>query len=132
MELIDWLRHSHYWAIAKRIEDEGRIRRGRSADWAADQSFALTIPNVYEELSVQHSRTTQDAVDVVTEAVFAVILEPGTRPRLMPAPDWDALERAGAERARQLGADARRLGPVWAAAGPALTGSGSSNGGGDG
>lgn len=116
MAFLDRLRHAHYWAIAKRIEDEGRIRGGRSADWAADQAFALTIPSVYEELAVQRSRTTTEAIEAVTTAVLAVVLEPGTVPVHSPPPDWQALEQAAAERARGTGADPERLSPGWAAA----------------
>ena len=116
MEFLDRLRHAHYWAIAKRIEDEGRIRGGRSADWAADQAFALTIPSVYEELAVQRSRTTAEVIEAVSAAVLAVLLEPGTEPVCSPAPDWQALEQAAAERARGTGADFERLSAEWAAA----------------
>lgn len=116
MAYIDQLRHAHYWAITKRLEEEGRIRGGRSADWAADQAFALTIPSVYEELAVQRSRTTAEVIEAVTTAVFGVILEPGTEPMLAPPPDWRSLERAAGERAREMGADYGRLSPEWAAA----------------
>jgi hypothetical protein len=116
MEFIDRLRHAHYWAIAKRIEDEGRVRSGRSADWAADQAFALTIPSVYEELAVRRSRTAAEVIDAVTTAVLALILEPGSEPVRSPAPDWQTLERAAAERARGMGADYARLSPEWTAA----------------
>ena len=116
MEFIDRLRHAHYWAIAKRIEDEGRIRGGRSADWAADQAFALTIPSVYEALAVQRSRSTAEVIETVTAAVLAVLLEPGAEPMRVPAPDWQTLERAAAERAMRAGADFTRLSPEWAAA----------------
>ena len=118
MTFIDRLRHAHFWAIAKRIEDEGRIRGGRPAEWAADQAFALTIPNVYEELAVQRSRTLVEAIEAVTTAVLAVLLEPGTEPVRSPVPDWQKLEQAAAERAMGSGADFARLSPEWAAARP--------------
>ncbi|HEV8699175.1 MAG TPA: TetR/AcrR family transcriptional regulator [Candidatus Limnocylindrales bacterium] len=116
MEFIDRLRHAHYWAIAKRIEDEGRVRDGRSADWAADQAFSLTIPNVYEELAVRRSWTTAEVTEAVTAAVLGILMEPGTEPVRSPAPDWQALEQAAAERARGMGADYARLSPEWSAA----------------
>lgn len=116
MEFIDRLRHAHYWAIAKRIEDEGRVRGGRSAEWAADQSFALTIPSVYEELAIRRSRTTAEVIETVTAAVLGVLIEPGTQPLRSPAPDWRALEQAAAARARGMGADYSRLSPEWTAA----------------
>jgi AcrR family transcriptional regulator len=116
MEFIDRLRHAHYWAIAKRIEDEGRIRGGRSAEWAADQAFALTIPSVYEELAVRRSRTTAEVIEAVTAAVLGLLLEPGSEPVRSPAPDWRALEQAAAERARGMGAEYTRLSPEWSAA----------------
>jgi AcrR family transcriptional regulator len=117
MEFVDRLRHAHYWAIAKRIEDEGRIRDSRSADWAADQAFAFTIPSVYEELAVRRSRTTAEVIEAVTAAVLGLLLEPGSEPVRNPAPDWQALEQAGAERAREMGSDYARLSPEWSAAG---------------
>jgi AcrR family transcriptional regulator len=116
MEFIDRLRHAHYWAIARRIEDESRIRGGRSADWAADQAFALTIPSVYEELAVLRSRTTAEVIEAVTAAVLGLLLEPGTKPVRSPAPDWQALEQAAAQRARGMGSDYARLSPEWSAA----------------
>jgi AcrR family transcriptional regulator len=116
MEFIDRLRHAHYWAIAKRIDDEGRVRGRRSADWAADQAFALTIPSVYEELAVRRSWTTSEVTEAVTAAVLGVLIEPGTQPMRSPAPDWQALEQAAAERARGMGADYARLSPEWTAA----------------
>jgi len=116
MEFIDRLRHAHYWAIAKRIEDEGRIRDGRSADWAADQSFALTIPSVYEELAVRRSRTTAEVIEAVTAAVVGAVIEAASQPKRSPAPDWQALEQAAAARARGMGADFARLSPEWSAA----------------
>jgi AcrR family transcriptional regulator len=116
MEFIDRLRHAHYWAIAKRIEDEGRVRDGRSAEWAADQAFALTVPSVYEELAVLRSRTTAEVIEAVTWAVLGLVLQPGTAPVRSPAPDWRALEQAAAERARGIGADYARLSPEWSAA----------------
>jgi AcrR family transcriptional regulator len=117
MEFLDRLRHAHYWAIAKRIEEEGRVRGGRSAEWAADQAFALTIPSVYEELAVRRSRTTAEVTEAVTAAVLGVLIEPGTQPVRSPAPDWQALEEAAAARARGMGADYARLSPAWTAAG---------------
>ncbi len=118
MAYIDLLRHAHFWAITKRIEDERRIRGARSAHWAADQAFALTIPAVYEELAVQRSRTTAEVIEAVTGAVFGAILEPGSEPVLTPPPDWRSLEEAAAKRARDTGADYGRLSPEWASARP--------------
>jgi AcrR family transcriptional regulator len=116
MEFIDRLRHAHYWAIAKRIDDESRIRGGRSTEWAADQAFALTIPSVYEELAIRRSWTTSEVTEAVTAAVLGVLIEPGTKAVRSPAPDWQALEQAAAERARGMGADYARLSPEWTAA----------------
>jgi AcrR family transcriptional regulator len=118
MAFVDRLRHAHFWAIAKQIEVEGRIRGGRSAEWAADQSFALTTPGVYEELAVRHSRTTDEAIEGITVAVLAVLLEPGVPPVREPAPDWAALEAAAATRARQAGADPARLSSDWTGSAP--------------
>ncbi len=122
MEFIDRLRHAHYWAIAKRIEDEGRVRDGRSADWAADQAFALTIPAVYEELAVRRSRTTAEVIEAVTAAVLGLLLAPGSEPVRSPAPDWQALEQAAAERARGMGAEYARLSPGWSATASTVSG----------
>jgi len=113
MEFIDRLRNAHYWAITKRLEQEGRIRGGRSADSAADQAFALTIANVYEELAVVRGATLPDVIATITEAVLGVILEPGTAPVLDPPPDWGALEEAAADRAKRAGSDPARLTVDW-------------------
>ena len=117
MVFIDRLRYAHFWTITRRIEDEQRIRGGRTADWAADQAFALSTPTVYEELAVQRSRTTEEVIDAVTIAVLAVILEPGTRAVTEPPPDWQSLEVEAEARARDLGADFGRLTPEWLSAG---------------
>jgi AcrR family transcriptional regulator len=113
MEFVDRLRHAHYWAITQRLADEGRLRAGRTADWAADQSFALTIPNVYEELAVRRSTPLAGVIETINEAVLDVILEPGTPPVTEPPPDWRALEDAAAQRAKESGADPSRLTPTW-------------------
>ena len=118
MGFIDRLRHAHFWAIARRIGDEGRIRDGHSVDWAANEAFALTTPSVYEELAVLGAGTTAEVIETETTAVLAVLLEPGTEPVRTPPPDWPALEQAAAERALGTGADFRRLSPAWAAARP--------------
>jgi len=119
MDFVDRLRRAHYWAITRRLEDEGRLRDGRSADWAADQAFALTTPTVYEEIAPRGGGTAATAIETATVAVLGVILEPGSSPRTSPPPDWVALEEAAAERARRTGADPARLAPDWASARPA-------------
>jgi len=119
MDFVDRLRHAHFWAIARRLEDEGRIRGGRSAEWAADQAFALTTPTVYEEIGPRRGGSVESAIETATVASLAVILEPGSRPSPEPPPDWAAYEGAAAERARRGGADPARLTPTWQSAEPA-------------
>jgi AcrR family transcriptional regulator len=113
MDYIDRLRHAHFWAIAKRLEDEGRIRAGETAESAADQAFALTTPTVFEELAIRRGGSAGGAVDTVTRAVLAVILEPGAPARTIGPPDWPALEAAAATRAKERGSDPARLAPEW-------------------
>jgi AcrR family transcriptional regulator len=113
MDFLDRLRHAHFWAIVRRLDDEGRIRAGRSADWAADQAFALTTPTVYEEIGPLRGGSVDAAIETATVAVLAVILEPGTAPQTEPPPDWTAYEADAAERARLRGADPARLTPTW-------------------
>ena len=118
MDFVDRLRHAHFWAIARRLEDEGRIRGGRSAEWAADQAFALTTPTVYEEVGPRRGGSVESAIETATMATLAVILEPGSDPSTEPPPDWAAYEGAAAERARLGGADPARLTPTWRSAEP--------------
>lgn len=113
MAFIDRLRHEHFWAITARLAAEGRIRAGHDADWAADVSFALTTPTVYEELAVRRHVPVADAVRAISDAVFGAILEPGREPVLDPPPDWPALEAAAFERAKAGGSDPDRLSPEW-------------------
>jgi AcrR family transcriptional regulator len=113
MDYIDRLRHAHYWAIVKRLEDEGRLRTGETAESAADQAFALTTPTVFEELAVRRGGSPDRAVMTATRAVLAVILEPGSVAAAIGPPDWGALERAAAERAKNQGSDPARLSPDW-------------------
>ena len=117
MDFIDRLRNAHYWAIARRLEEEGRLREGLTADDAADQAFAFTTPTVYEELAVRSGASTASAVDTVTRAVLAVILEPGAEAANVGPPDWAALEQAAAARAREAGSDPARLSPDWSSTG---------------
>jgi AcrR family transcriptional regulator len=113
MAYIDGLRHAHFWAITKRLEDEGRLRPGLTADSAADRAFALTIPTVYEELVVVRGSPASEAIAVASEGVLGVILEPGPARATVNAPDWDALERAAAARASERGSDPARLSAEW-------------------
>jgi len=117
MDYVDRLRNAHFWAIAKRLEEEGRLRAGLSADRAADQAFAFTTPTVYEELAVRRDASAESAVDTVTRAVLAVILEPEVAAASIAPPDWAALEREAAERAKGRGSDPARLSPEWWGAG---------------
>jgi AcrR family transcriptional regulator len=113
MDYVDRLRYVHFWAIARRLEQEGRLRGGQTADRAADQAFALTIPTIYEELVVLRGASLTSAVDTVTRAVLAAIVEPGAPPAPPGPPDWEALERDAADRARESGADPARMSPEW-------------------
>lgn len=115
MTYVDQLRHAHYWAITRRLEQEGRLRDGLSADVAADRAFALTTPTVYEELAVRRSRSTAEATDAITDAVLGALLAPGRSAGRVDPPDWPALEAAAAARAIEGGADPARLSPLWAA-----------------
>ena len=115
MDFVDRLRNAHFWAITRRLADEGRLRDGRTADWAADQAFALTTPTVYEELVVRRTGTLDAAIETAITAVLSVILEPGRAAAAPGLPDWAALEAAAAARAREAGADPRRLAPDWIA-----------------
>jgi AcrR family transcriptional regulator len=113
MDYIDRLRHAHYWAIVKRLGDEGRLRTGETAESAADQAFALTTPAVFEELAVRRGGSPDRAVVTATRAVLAVILEPGSVAAPIEPPDWAVLEREAAERAKERGSDPARLSPDW-------------------
>jgi AcrR family transcriptional regulator len=113
MAYIDRLRRAHYWAITQRLADEGRIRAGRSAEWAAEQAFALTTATVYEEIGTPVGGSGAVAIETCTLAVLGVILEPGSAPVTEPPPDWHALEKAAAERAIRAGSDPDRLSPEW-------------------
>ncbi len=120
MAFVDRLRRAHFWAITQRLADEQRLRDGRSAEWAAEQAFALTSPTVYEEIGPRGGGSLEVAVETCTIAALSVILQPGSTPVLEPPPDWPALESAAAARARADGSDPDRLSPAWRAA-PAVT-----------
>ncbi len=113
MDYIDRLRHAHLWAITMRLEQERRLRIGETSDSAADQAFALTTPTVYEELVVKRGATTASAVETSTRAVLGTIIEQGSLPAADGPPDWGALERAAAARAKAEGSDPARLSPGW-------------------
>jgi AcrR family transcriptional regulator len=113
MDFVDRLRHAHYWCIARRIEEEGRIRDGRGAEWAADLAFALTIPTVFEELAVRRSMPSARVIEAIEVAILGSILEPRSVAVTNPPPDWPALEAEAAARARSSGADPERLTPEW-------------------
>ena len=111
--VLDTLRHAHLWAICRRLEDEGRIRGGHSADWAADQVFALSAATVYEQYVVRRAWSLAATTDSITLAATSVVLEPASRAVVSPPPDWIALESAAAARAIDLGADASRFPAAW-------------------
>jgi len=113
MAYIDGLRHAHFWAITKRLEEEGRLRPGLTADSSADRAFALTIPTVYEELVVVRGAPASEAIAVAVEGVLSVILAPEPPPAAIGVPDWDVLERAAAVRASERGSDPARLSAEW-------------------
>jgi AcrR family transcriptional regulator len=113
MDFVDRLRYAHFWAITRRLEEEGRLRAGQTADTAADRFFALTIPTIYEELVVVRKSSVGDAIEAVTAAVRGAILEPGAPVAPVGPPDWAMLERAAASRAKEGGADPDRLSPSW-------------------
>lgn len=113
MDFIDRLRHAHFWAITRRLEDEGRLRTGLTAESAADRFFALTIPTIYEELVVVRRASAGDAIEAVIAAVGGAIIEPGSLVAPIGPPDWAALEREAAVRAKERGADHARLSPDW-------------------
>jgi AcrR family transcriptional regulator len=83
-------RHLHLWQIAKRLDQEGRLRRGSSPERAADVAFALTTPSAYEELARLRGWTVDAAIDALADVVVAALTEPGTKPRVDPPPDWSA------------------------------------------
>jgi AcrR family transcriptional regulator len=113
MTYIDRLRLAHFWAITRRLEDEGRLRAGQTADAAATEAFALTIPAVYEELVVLRGADVDLAIETATLAALAVILEPGAVAAPIGPPDWTALEGAAAALAQERGSDPARLSPEW-------------------
>lgn len=113
MDFIDRIRHAHYWAITRRLEEEGRLRAGRGAVAAADQAFALTIPTVFEELAVRRGQSLDEAIDAVTQAVLGMILDPDLPARDVEPPDWVRLEEEAAVMAGQRGSDVGRLSPEW-------------------
>ncbi|MBI3747058.1 MAG: TetR/AcrR family transcriptional regulator [Chloroflexi bacterium] len=119
MDYIDRLRHAHYWAIAERLRQEGRLMPSLTSESAADQAFALTTPTVYEELAVRRGSGAEAAIDTITRAVLGVILDPNAAAARISPPDWAALESAAAERARAAGADPERLSPAWRSTEPA-------------
>ena len=104
--ILDRRRHGHLWAICQRIKDEGRISGDHTAAWAADQVFALTTPAVYEELVVRRGWRPGAATNSATRAARAIVLKPGTRPVLVPRPDWSALQAAATARAGRASGDA--------------------------
>jgi AcrR family transcriptional regulator len=81
-------RHLHLWQITKRLDQEGRLRRGNSPERAADMAFAMTTPTSYEELVRTRGWQVDAAVDALGDAVASALIEPGTRPGLDPPPDW--------------------------------------------
>jgi AcrR family transcriptional regulator len=81
-------RHLHLWHITKRLREEGRLRDDSSPERAADLTFAMTTPTAYEELVRIRGWLLDVAADALADAVASAIIEPGTRPRLDPPPDW--------------------------------------------
>ena len=116
MDVVDRLRLAHFWAITRRLADEGRLLPGLSAEAAANRTFALSAPTIYEELVVRLGTTPEEAAATATTASLAAILEPGAVNTASAPPDWVKLEQDAAARAIAGGADPRRLTPDWVSA----------------
>jgi AcrR family transcriptional regulator len=113
MAFVDRLRRAHFWAITQQLAHEGRIRDGRSPDWAAEQAFALTTPTVYEEIGPRGGGSVESAIETCTQAVLSVIVDPDSMPAADAFPNWQAHEEAAAARAMAAGSDPSRLSPEW-------------------
>jgi AcrR family transcriptional regulator len=112
-DALDTLRHAHLWAICRRLEMEGRIDAGNSAEWGADQALALSAATVYEDLVVRRGWSLSAATDSINRALAAAILEPESAAVYSPAPDWAALEAEAAARAIAEGADGALFPAAW-------------------
>lgn len=112
-DALDTLRHAHLWAICRRLEMEGRINAGNSAEWAADQAHALSAATVYEDYVVRRGWSLSAATDSINRAVAGAILEPGSVAVYSPAPEWADLEAEAAARAIAEGADPALFPAAW-------------------
>jgi len=113
MGYIDRLRLAHYEAIVRQLDAEGRLRPGSDVDWATKQAFGFSTPTVYEELVARGSGSIEAAIESVTRATLAAILDPDRQPDTSTAPDWIRREADAAARARADGADPAALSPEW-------------------
>jgi AcrR family transcriptional regulator len=88
MRIVDSFRHEHLWLICRRLAEEGRLARDRGPEWAADLSFAMTVPAVYEELVRVRAWQPERAAADVADAVIRAVIRPGSRVADVPPPDW--------------------------------------------
>lgn len=88
MAEVDGYRRDNLCSITRRLEAEGRLRDGRSFDRAADLTFALTTPSVYDELVRARSWPLDMAVAAVVESAAMAVIELGSRSQLAEPADW--------------------------------------------
>lgn len=93
---VDSMRRTHLWIICRRLDAEGRLRQGVSAERAADLAFTLSTPTVYEDLVRRRGWSAGEASQAIVERVVEAVIEPGTAPVLDPPPDWSAFGLGGA------------------------------------
>jgi AcrR family transcriptional regulator len=88
LRAVDTMRKTHLWIICRRLAFEGRISSGRAPEWAADVAFTLSTPTVYEEFVRVGGWDLGAASEAASDAVAAVVIEPGTKPVPDPPAEW--------------------------------------------
>jgi len=90
--------------ITERLHEEGILRPGLTPKTAAALVFALTAPNMYEELVATGRMRFRAAARHLREVALNSVVDPSARPRDLAPPAWTRLnQRLQADHQAEIG-----------------------------
>jgi AcrR family transcriptional regulator len=92
MREVDGYRLANLRSITDQLGLEGRLRAGIGPDAAADLTFAMSMPSVYQQLVLAREWPLERALVTVSEAVVLSIVDPAAAAPDEPA-DWSSVLR---------------------------------------
>jgi len=92
MREVDGYRLANLRSITDRLQLEGRLRPDFDAASAADLTFAMSMPSVYQQLVLVQAWALERASNTVVDAVIRSIVDAAAAVPDEPA-DWSAVDR---------------------------------------